>query len=107
MTQSLARSYRYCEALTRREAGNFYPAFPVLPARQRRSMCALYAFMRIADDLSDEPGPVEFKRAQLGRWRDALARALDGEYRHVALPALHDTVARHRIPPEYLTDVLD
>ena len=27
MTASLASSYRYCEALTRREAGNFYPAF--------------------------------------------------------------------------------
>jgi phytoene synthase len=107
MTPSLAQSYRYCEALTRREAGNFYPAFRLLPAAQRRSMCALYAFMRIADDVSDEPGPVDLKREQLLRWREDLAEALAGRYRHVALPALHDTVSRHRIPPVFLEEVLD
>src|SRR5437763_1796751 len=107
MTISLARSYHYCEALTRREAGNFYPAFRLLPAAQRRSMCALYAFMRIADDLSDEPAPLEVKREQLRRWRTALREALAGHYRHPALPALHDTVARHHVPPEYLEAVLD
>jgi 15-cis-phytoene synthase len=104
---SLAESYRYCEALTRREAGNFYPAFRLLPAMQRRSMCALYAFMRIADDLSDEPGPVDFKRQQLGQWREHLGHALAGDYRHVALAALHDTVTRHHIPRQYLDAVLD
>src|SRR6516162_5377925 len=107
MTASLARSYRYCEALTRREAGNFYPAFRLLPASQRRSMCALYAFMRIADDLSDEPGPLDVKREQLHRWREALRQALDGHYRHVALAALHDTLARYAIPLEYLEAVID
>jgi phytoene synthase len=107
MTLSLARSFRYCEALTRREAGNFYPAFRLLPARQRQSMCALYAFMRIADDLSDEPGPNDLKRAQLARWREALHEALAGHYRHTALPALHATVERHQIPAAYLEAVLD
>jgi phytoene synthase len=107
MAPSLADSYRYCEALTRREAGNFYPAFRVLPGRQRRSMCALYAFMRIADDLSDEPGPVDVKRQQLRRWREGFARALAGSYEHVSHPALHDTVARYHIPTEYLEAVLD
>jgi 15-cis-phytoene synthase len=107
MKLSLARSYRYCEALTRREAGNFYPAFRLLAARERRSMCALYAFMRIADDLSDEPGPTDVKRAQLGRWREALQQALGGHYRHTALPALHATVERYRIPLAYLEAVLD
>jgi phytoene synthase len=107
MKSTLGRSYRFCEALTRREAGNFYPAFRLLPAPQRRSMCALYAFMRIADDLSDEPGPIDLKREQLHRWRDALRQALAGHYRHTALPALHDTVTRHAIPLEYLEAVLD
>ncbi len=107
MTTPLATSYGFCEALARRTAGNFYPAFRVLPAPQRRAMCALYAFMRIADDLSDEPGPAADKRAQLRRWRDALGHALAGDYRHVALPALHDTVRRYGVPPAYLEAVLD
>jgi phytoene synthase len=107
MGRSLAQSYQYCEALTRREAGNFYPAFRLLPAPERRSMCALYAFMRIADDLADEPAPSDLKRAQIDRWRAALHEALAGHYRHPALAALHATVERHRIPKGYLDDVLD
>jgi phytoene synthase len=107
VTETLARSYHYCEARTRREAGNFYPAFRLLPAAQRRSMCALYAFMRIADDLSDEPGPTDLKREQLRRWREALRSALRGDYRHIALAALHDTVERHQVPCAYLEAVLD
>ena len=107
MDAALAQSYAFCERLARREAGNFYPAFRVLPAPQRRSMCALYAYMRIADDLSDEPGPLDVKRAQLRRWRAALHEALAGHYRHPALPALHHTVTRHHVAPAYLEAVLD
>jgi phytoene synthase len=103
----LARSYAYCERLARREAGNFYHAFRLLPHRQRRAMCALYAFMRVADDLSDGPGDAESRRGPLDDWRRQLHRALQGEYTHPLHPAFHDTVARHGIPTEYLLDVLD
>ena len=53
----LQPSYAYCERLARREAGNFFHAFQVLPRPQRRAMCALYAFMRQTDDLADGPEP--------------------------------------------------
>ena len=46
-------SYAYCERLARREAGNFYHAFQILPRSQRRAMSALYAYMRVTDDLAD------------------------------------------------------
>ena len=78
MNAALARSYRCCEEVARREAGNFYPAFLLLPTAQRRSMCALYTFMRIADDLSDEPMPIAVKRQQLADWRGGLRLALAG-----------------------------
>lgn len=107
MNAELARSYRNCEEVTRREAGNFYPAFLLLPAPQRRSMCALYAFMRIADDLSDEPTPIDVKRRQLADWRAGLRLALAGHYQHASHPALHDTVTKYRIPPRYLEAVID
>jgi phytoene synthase len=107
MTDALADSYAYCEELTRREAGNFYPAFRVLPRDQRLSMCALYAFMRIADDLSDEPAPTDGKRQRLGQWRRAFDRALGGTYGHPLHAALDDTVRRHRIPRDYLEAVID
>jgi phytoene synthase len=107
LSTNLATSYRYCEDVARREAGNFYPAFCVLPRPQRRSMCALYAFMRVADDLSDEPAPTEVKRRQLADWRHGLTSALAGHYLHPAHAALHDSVERYGVPSAYLEAVLD
>ncbi len=103
----LIRSYAYCENLTRREASNFYHAFRVLPNAQRRAMCALYAFLRIADDLSDAPGPLAAKKAPLAAWRRSLAEALAGNYSHPLHPAFHHAVLRYQIPPTYLYAVLD
>ncbi|MFO0965892.1 MAG: presqualene diphosphate synthase HpnD [Gemmataceae bacterium] len=104
---TLGDSYRACEAIARREAANFYPAFRLLPRPQRRAMCALYAFCRIADDIGDEPGPAETKPDALDRWRRDLDACLAGRFAHRIHPALADAVARYRIPPRYLHDVLD
>lgn len=107
MNLSLGDSYRHCEDLARRTAGNFYPAFRVLPREQRLAMCALYAFMRITDDLADEPDPLDNKRRKLAAWRQWLHRALAGEFHHSSHPALADTVHKYRIPVQYLEDVID
>jgi phytoene synthase len=107
MDPSLARSYAHCERLARREAGNFYHGFRVLPRGQRLAMCALYAFLRIADDLSDDTEAVNDKRRHLAAWRCGLDQALRGRYSHRVHAALHDTVRRYAIPPQYLHDVLD
>lgn len=102
-----ARSYAYCERLAARAAGNFYHAFRLLPSDQRRAMCALYSFLRIADDLSDGDAPADAKRIALAGWRADLHAALLGDYRHPLYPALHDAICRFAIPPRYLEDVLD
>ncbi len=104
---ALAASYAASEAVARRAASSFYPAFRVLPAPQRRAMCALYAFLRIADDRSDEPGTADEKRRRLADWRDGLRRCLAGDYAHEIHAALHDTVRRFSIPAEYLWASLD
>jgi phytoene synthase len=104
---SLANSQAYCEGLARRQAGNFYHAFRLLPRPQRRAMCALYAFMRVTDDLTDEPGDVAAKRAALEGWRRQFHQALAGEYTHPLHPAFHHAVTTHGIPGEYLVAVLD
>jgi phytoene synthase len=107
MDPSLARSYAYCERLARREAGNFYHGFRVLPRRQRLAMCALYAFLRIADDLGDEAGSAGVKKQLLADWRRGLDQALTGTYSHRLHEALHETVREYAIPVQYLHDVLD
>ncbi len=52
---AVKESYRYCRKLAKDRAKNFYYAFRLLDSDQRDGMCAVYAFMRHCDDLSDEP----------------------------------------------------
>ncbi|HEY7157988.1 MAG TPA: phytoene/squalene synthase family protein [Gemmataceae bacterium] len=101
------RSYVWCERLARRQAGNFYHAFRLLPAARRRAMCALYAFLRIADDLTDGPESLADKRLALTNWRQQLDEALAGRYHHPLHPAFHHTVEQYGIPRRYLDDALD
>jgi phytoene synthase len=104
----LRESYRFCVDLSKREARNFYYSFLVLPPGRRKSMCALYAFMRHSDDLADEPGDVDSKRRAIDGWRTALNQALDGgAAMWPGLPALADTVRRHEVPRRYLHEVID
>jgi phytoene synthase len=70
-------------------------------------MTALYAFLRVTDDLADEPGDPAAKRASLKRWRARLDEALDGSYSHRLHAALHHAVRTFGIPPEHLHAVLD
>jgi phytoene synthase len=107
MTTALADSYRFCETLARREAANFYHAFRLLPRPQRKAMCALYAFLRVTDDLADQPGSREAKAAALAAWRKHLDRLLEGETEHELDAAFCDTVRSYRIPSEYLHAVID
>jgi phytoene synthase len=103
----LQPSYAYCERVARQEAGNFFHAFQVLPRPQRRAMCALYAFMRHTDDIADEEGASDAKRAALKQWRVDLHAAIAGEDRHPMHAALRHTLCRFGVPSVYLDDVID
>ncbi len=73
-------------------------------------MCALYAFLRHTDDLADEPGSIEAKRAAIGSWRRDLDYVLSGRADAESWPgllALADTVRRHGIPRQRLQEVID
>jgi phytoene synthase len=70
-------------------------------------MCALYAFLRIADDLSDNLTMPVDRPAALADWRRQLHQALAGEFTHRLHPALHHAVRWYGIPPHYLETVLD
>lgn len=102
---TLAESYAFCRSVARARAKNFYYSFVLLPREQRNAMCAIYAFMRYCDDLSDEPGA---SREPLERWRCALVDALAGKFdAYPAWPAFFDTVKRYRIPHEYFFQVIE
>lgn len=105
---SLAASYSYCQRLSRRAAKNFYFSFLTLPADRFRAMCALYAFMRITDDIGDAPDQtLEQRRHDLHNWLADFTAALNGAIpQHPALPAIVDMVRRYSIPPEFLFDAI-
>jgi phytoene synthase len=58
----LSTAYSVCRQIARSAAKNFYYGFMLLPSRKRNALCAVYAFMRHADDLSDEPGMTPHER---------------------------------------------
>lgn len=66
---SLDEAFAVCRTIAKREAKNFYYGFLALPAYKRDAMCAVYAFMRRADDISDdESQTLEQRRALMQRW---------------------------------------
>src|ERR1051326_4048421 len=54
-TLQLRTAYGICRHTARSHAKNFYYGFLVLPRRKRDAISAVYAFMRHADDISDDP----------------------------------------------------
>jgi phytoene synthase len=104
---SVDQSYAWCERVARRQAKNFYYSFLLLSAPQRRAMCAIYAFMRYCDDLSDAPG-VSDRAAAIARWREDLKAALEGHAAdHPVWPAFTDAVTRYKIPHQYFFEMIE
>ena len=105
--RDLAASYLHCRRVARAAARNFYYGISLLPEAKRDALCAIYAFMREADDISDSPGETGEKQQRLAACRTSLDHALAGDSAgHPALPAVHDAVTRFRIPPRYLHDLI-
>ena len=103
---SVSESYEHCRGLARAQAKNFYYSFILLSRRQRDAMCAIYAFMRYCDDLTD--GPRKATRAVMEQWRRDMDDALRGNFAdHPCWPALHDAVRHYRIPHRYFHEMID
>src|SRR5688572_5364623 len=59
-------------------SSSFYAAMKILPPAKREAMYAIYRFCREVDDIADEGGTDEERRAGLNQWRagiNALYRA--------------------------------
>ncbi len=105
--RSVAASYAECNRIARAARSSFYLAFFGLPKQKRNALCALYAFMRLVDNVSDDPGDVDSKRRGLARWRALLDEAVAGNTQgHAILPALSDTITRFEIPTRYFHDLI-
>ena len=103
----LTMAYSVCRGITRTNAKNFYYAFLVLPKRKRQALCAVYAFMRRCDDITDDTTlSLEERRFKLDSWLDALHRAQQGEPSDdPILLALTDAQRRYTIPAGLLDEL--
>jgi phytoene synthase len=104
----LVTAYSVCRGIARREARNFYYSFLALPLAKRNALSAVYAFMRHADDISDdEQLPVAERRKRLREWlaewhtTQAGAPSTDPVF-----VALADTQKRYQIPAELLDQLV-
>jgi 15-cis-phytoene synthase len=103
----LVMAYSVCRGITRSSAKNFYYAFMVLPRRKREALCAVYAFMRHCDDITDDEClSLAERRQKLDTWLDALHRAQQGNPTDDAvLLALTDAQRRYHIPAGLLDEL--
>jgi phytoene synthase len=103
---TVEESYAWCVQVARTQAKNFYFSFLLLPLPQREAMCAIYAFMRYCDDLSDDEGIAD-RASAIARWRLDMQSALNGvPGDHALWPAFVDTVQRYKIPHQYFYDMI-
>ncbi len=120
---STSGSYDECHRIARAAHSNFYYAFFLLPKPRRDALAALYAFMRLVDDVADEGNDLAAKQRGLADWRAALDDAITGQVKVVdgsaalassstpqgateVLPALVDTMQRFKMPARYLHDLI-
>jgi squalene synthase HpnC len=119
-----ANSYEECHRIARASRSNFYYAFFLLPKPKRDALAALYAFMRLVDDVSDENQSLHAKQRGLAKWRAAFDEAVTGHSQVFdgnaamplpsealygeaeVLPALVDTMQRYKMPARYLHDLI-
>jgi len=123
-TAAVRKSYENCHQIARAARSNFYYAFYLLPKLKRDGLAALYAFMRLVDDVADDGENLETKQRGLAKWRAAFDEAVTGRsqifdgtsakplhaeplYGEVeVLPALVDTMRRYNMPARYLHDLI-
>ena len=122
--ENIEESYEHCHHIARAARSNFYYAFYLLPKPKRDGLAALYAFMRLVDDVSDEGQDLGAKQRGLARWRAALDQTITGQEQVLdgnaavaspvatlpgaeeILPALVDTMQRYHMPARYLHDLI-
>jgi phytoene synthase len=102
-------AYAACRAIAKREAKNFYYAFVALPVPRRNAICAVYAFMRQADDLADDESlSREERRRRLDAWLADWRGVCHGsDFSDPVFVAVRDAIERFAIPQSLLDELID
>lgn len=86
---------------------SFYWAMRLLPAERRAAIFALYDYCRLLDDIADDPGAADTKRARLAVIRGAVAALFEtGIALEPCLATLAPAIRRHALPRAELDAVI-
>jgi 15-cis-phytoene synthase len=103
----LLAAYTACRAIAKREAKNFYYSFRVLPQHKSDAMCAVYAFMRKADDLADDESlSLDARRQAMATWTTTWHASRTAPTTDPIFLALNDTQQRFAISNELLEQLV-
>jgi 15-cis-phytoene synthase len=104
----IERAYAVCRAIAKREAKNFYYSFVALPRHRRNAICAIYAFMRKADDLADDEAlPRDERRRKLDAWLGSWhSAARGGDTDDPVFIAVRHAIEKFAIPTGLLDELV-
>jgi squalene synthase HpnC len=108
-TWSQEEAFQYCTALTKSHYENFPVGSFLVPKALQPAIHSLYAFMRTADDFSDEkrrPGDDQERLSYLNTWDKMLTECEQGRAQHPIFVALQVTLERYQLPAQWLRDLL-
>jgi squalene synthase HpnC len=103
---SLEESERYCLRMASSHYENFPVVTHVFDERVRRSLGAVYAFARTADDFADEPQYEGVRLELLDVWAKQLEECFAGRPRHPVFIALAAAAQRHGLEVRPFRDLL-
>ncbi len=110
VTTSLEESFAWCHRVSRSKARNFYYGMKLTPEPKRSAMYAIYAWMRMADDLADGAGDLDEKTRRIEAFRRHTHAAVleDGPLPDEPMwPAVRQTLRDYDIPLTYLDDMIE
>ncbi|MDZ4755894.1 MAG: phytoene/squalene synthase family protein [Phycisphaerae bacterium] len=113
-SSTVQAAFDTCERIVRARAKNFWYGLRLTPEPKRSAMYTIYAWMREADDLADEPlrrvdDQLAARRARIEQFRADTDQALDG---HIPTDrplwtALAHIAPRYRLVAKDFHDMLD
>ena len=112
----LEDAFERCSEDVRSRARNFWYGLRLLPPEQFRALCAIYSWMRFADDLADgeDGGPPEDRRLALQGFQDRTLELFTGRMPQVAggpeahiFPALRQVLETHELDSSDFTLMIE
>ncbi len=106
---SEAEAFDYCTHITKGHYENFPVGSALIPRHLVPAVHSLYAFMRTADDFSDEDrraGDEQERLAYIKTWDTMLSDCEKGKAEHPIFIALRSTLARYKLPAQWLHELL-